>query len=470
MLTCVTSAAAPSRAAAAGPVPIIVDTDIFTDADDVGALGSAFALQRDGEAKVIAVTVNTPTYRAAVAPDQVRCVAAIDSFYGSPTVPIGTETSAGGTDAGSSYVGACAQLDPGSLPATADAVSVDSQALAAQPDGSVVMVSIGYLGNLAALISSSAGRQLVQRKVRELVVMGGGYPGPASENNLMGDPAAAQTVATNWPTKILWTGYEVGSRIFTGWTISATHPSNSPLRVAYEHFADPGQAIRSWDLAAVYDAVRPATASLTEVGPGVNAIATTGSNVFGGGAGSQYYLALADQAGLQCSIEALLDTLPGPPATAQIGGTVVDASIGNRAIAGALVRAYDSAGNPVASAQTGANGAYALTGLPSGCYRIGFSVSRYIPQYFSGTPTLAGAAAVSVSAGSPVTGVNAALGRIPLSTTSLRGIPIGHPVRQPPSHRRGSVRPSAPRSSGAIRARLVRLLVGYSRGRPSQRS
>ena len=35
-------------------VPVIVDTDIFSDADDVGALATAFALQLKGEANVIA--------------------------------------------------------------------------------------------------------------------------------------------------------------------------------------------------------------------------------------------------------------------------------------------------------------------------------------------------------------------------------------------------------------------------------
>jgi inosine-uridine nucleoside N-ribohydrolase len=180
-LACLAWAVAPGTADAATPVPLIIDTDIFTNADDVGALASAFALQRDGEAKVIAVTVNIrtsgPTSRSAVAPDQWKCVEAIDNFYGAPDIPIGIQTAATGTDSGSSYVGACGPLAPPSAPTPGSAVNVDTQALSSQPDGSVVMVSIGYMGNLAALIRSSSGLQLVKRKVSELVVMGGGYPG-----------------------------------------------------------------------------------------------------------------------------------------------------------------------------------------------------------------------------------------------------------------------------------------------------
>jgi inosine-uridine nucleoside N-ribohydrolase len=470
-LVCLAWAIVPGIADAASPVPMIVDTDIFTNADDVGALASAFAMQRDGEAKVIAVTVNTPTYRSAVAPDQVKCVAAIDSFYGASSVPIGTETSATGTDAGSSsYLGKCAQLDSGSPPAAATAVNVDTQALGSEPDGSVVMVSIGYMGNLATLISSSTGLQLVKQKVKELVVMGGGYPSWNGENNLAGDPSAAESVAANWPTKIVWSGYEVGQNVLTGQTISSAQPSSSPVRIAYEAFVGAGNPIQSWDLTAVYYAGRPMTPFLSPAGPGTNAInSTTGSNVFTMGIGNQYYLKLSDPAGLDCSIESLLDTLPGAPAAGQISGTVVDASAGNRPMTGALVRAYDAAGTSVASAQTGSGGTYTLSGLTAGCYRVGFSATGdYVPQYYNDTSTLAGAAPLSVAAGATETGVNAALGSVAPPATSGRvnvvGAPSGRPVAQPPSHHEGTVVAPATVSSRAIRGLLMKLLATHGKG------
>ncbi len=126
------------------------------------------------------------------------------------------------------FAGPCGRLAPASATAPAAAVDVYRRALASQPDNAVVIASAGYLGNLADLLKSPAdaisplsGRDLVARKVRTLVAMGGGYPSRSGENNLAGDPAAAQYVSANWPTKLVWSGYEVGDVVHTGQTISA---------------------------------------------------------------------------------------------------------------------------------------------------------------------------------------------------------------------------------------------------------
>src|SRR3954466_968083 len=80
--------AVPVARAEAAPVPLIVDTDIFSDADDGGALAIAHALQIRGEAKLIGVSVNTNLDRGEVATDSWRCVAAINAFYGSAAGPL----------------------------------------------------------------------------------------------------------------------------------------------------------------------------------------------------------------------------------------------------------------------------------------------------------------------------------------------------------------------------------------------
>ncbi|MEA2170437.1 MAG: hypothetical protein QOF76_3737 [Solirubrobacteraceae bacterium] len=310
----------------AGAVPLIVDTDIFSDADDVGTLATAYGLQLRGEAKVIAVGVNTRTSRPAVARDSWRCVAAISAFYGSAGVPIGTRLPNDGTTVNTpDFAGPCGRLADPSTPVPAGAVGVYRRALAAQPDNSVVIASTGYLGNLADLLKSGpdaisplSGRDLVAQKVRTLVAMGGGYPSRAGENNLIGDPAAAQYVSANWPTRLVWAGYEVGDEIHTGQTISSAHPASSPVRVAYEAFVRPGNWIYSYDLVAVFHAIRPAATSLSVAGPGTNTIDSGGGNVFTPGAGNQYYLRLENASALDDSIEALLDTVPAaPPPAAQ---------------------------------------------------------------------------------------------------------------------------------------------------------
>ncbi len=98
------------------------------------------------------------------------------------------------------------------------------------------------------------------------------------------------------------------------------------MRVAYEAFVRPGNWIYSYDLTALYHAVRPSGSPLSEIGPGTNVINSSGGNTFTAGAGTQYYLKLSDPAALSASIEALLDTLPAsaPPPPAPVFGDTFD--------------------------------------------------------------------------------------------------------------------------------------------------
>jgi phosphodiesterase/alkaline phosphatase D-like protein len=304
-----------------GPVPLTIDTDIFSDADDVGALATAFGLQIKGEANVIAIGVNTRLSRPAVTTNSWKCAAATAQFYNSGSVPIGTDVPNNGTETNTAdFAGPCSRLVSPSTPSPDTAVNVYRRALAGQADGSVVMVGVGYFENLSALLDSPPdsisplnGRDLVARKVKTLVVMGGGYPSRNVETNLVGNPAAAQNVANNWPTKLVWSGVEVGDAVHTGNTISSRHPASSPVRVSYEAFVGPNNWIYSYDLTAVYHAIRPADSLLTEVGPGKNVVNSSGGNTFVSGSGNQYYLSLGNATSLNTAIETLLDTLPATP-------------------------------------------------------------------------------------------------------------------------------------------------------------
>jgi hypothetical protein len=145
------------------------------------------------------------------------------------------------------------------------ALDVYRRALAAAPDSSVVILSIGVLVNLRELLESKpdsfsplAGADLVRRKVRQLVLMGGQFPqsDPArGEYNLSfgnGGPDAHYTVE-HWPTPILFSGFEIGLEIVTGKQLLAAPPSN-PVRRAYELFTS-FNGRPSWDLTAVLAAV-----------------------------------------------------------------------------------------------------------------------------------------------------------------------------------------------------------------------
>ena len=303
---------------AAGGTPLIIDSDLYSNADDVAALATAFALQIKGEDQVIAITLNTGNGRSSVAVKTWKCAAAIAQFYNSASVPIGADMPDGGAQVGSpDFITPCAALASPSTPSPGSAVSVLRQALAGQANGSVVIAEIGYEENLAALLNSPAdgssplnGHDLIAAKVKELVVMGGGYPSYGGENNLAGSPGAAADVAANWPTKIVWSGIEVGNNVSAGHTVDSAQPLSSPVRVAMDAY-DGANSISLYDPTAVYHAVRPGDALLTEVGPGQNVVnAGSGANAFTLGGGNQFYLELTNAGSMDSMLESLLDVLP----------------------------------------------------------------------------------------------------------------------------------------------------------------
>jgi uncharacterized protein YjbI with pentapeptide repeats len=314
---------------APGATPLIIDTDIYNSVDDVGALATGFALQRIGQANVVAAIVNTRTTRPAVPTDSWQCVAAIGQFYRSTGTLLGSDTPNNGpnpTPPPPDFLAPCVSKGTPVAP-PASAVATYRAALASQPNGSVVIASIGYFENLQALLNSGPdqysalnGHDLVVQKVKMLVAEGGGYPAdPTPHTNFSGNAAAAEFVAANWPTKLVWSGYEVGHAALAGSLLSTTQPARSPVRTAYEAFlAGPSKAYYTFDLTTVYHAILGASDPwMTESLPGTNAIVTTvgptyGSNTFTAGPGTQSYLQLApaNVTGLQNSLNALLDTAP----------------------------------------------------------------------------------------------------------------------------------------------------------------
>jgi len=338
---------AASSGAASAPTPVIIDTDLYSNADDVTALATAFALQIQGVDKVVAIGLDTKTSRASVTTSSWMCAAAVAQWYGFANTPIGSDMPDNATTPNSpDFAGACAADASPSTPSPTEAVSLYRQALAAQPDHSVVMIGIGFEENLAGLLASSPdsasalnGVDLVAQKVKALYLMGGGYPSRSGETNFSGDAGAAQQVAANWPTKVVYTGAEVGTQVYTGQTISAVHPAGSPVRAAIETFAGANNFIASYDPVNVYHAIVPGDASLSEVGPGTNVIGTYGANAFTFGSGNDYYVTVSDSEALDASIEALLDVLPpsvlqsitftsAPPPSAVVGSTYEVAATG----------------------------------------------------------------------------------------------------------------------------------------------
>jgi inosine-uridine nucleoside N-ribohydrolase len=106
--------------------------------------------------------------------------------------------------------------------------------------------------------SDLPGEELVARKVRHFVVMGGLFP-DGKEWNFEMHPEAAAYVTENWPTGITFTGYEIGAEIRTGRRLHTDTPADHPVRRSYAWYGGEGGIRESWDLTAVlYAAEGPA--------------------------------------------------------------------------------------------------------------------------------------------------------------------------------------------------------------------
>lgn len=259
-----------TRGAAPEPVRIIFDTDIGNDVDDVMALGIIHALETRGVCRLLAVTVTKDHPKAAAFVD------VVNTFYGRGDIPIGVVRDGVTRDQGR-FLGLAdnAATYPHDLRSGADApdaVALLRKTLAAQPDRSVTLVQVGFFTNYARLLASPAdaiapltGRELIQKKVTRLSVMAGAFqPIPRSnrflEFNVKEDVRSAQQLAKEWPTPIVWSGFEIG--------VAATYPHQSiehdfeyvahhPVKDAYYLYEPPPHDRPTWDLTAVLAALRP---------------------------------------------------------------------------------------------------------------------------------------------------------------------------------------------------------------------
>ena len=97
---------------------------------------------------------------------------------------------------------------------------------------------------------------------------------------------------------------------------------------------------------------------------------------------------------------------------AKISGTVTDSASG-QPIDGIQATAYDANGNYITSTDTDGNGAYTLSDLPTGSYRVEFSndydLGGYLTQYYNARSSLATADPITATAGQTTTGINAAM-------------------------------------------------------------
>jgi hypothetical protein len=148
-----------------------------------------------------------------------------------------------------------------------DATRIYRRILAAEADGSVVIVTVGDLTNLRYLVESPpddlsplAGRDLAARKVKKWVCMGTRYPSdldPKKWGNFKPDAESTVRAIAKWPTLITFTGgQEFADSMPLGKRL-AELPKQNPVRRAYElYFGGEAKNRHTADPIAVMVAVR----------------------------------------------------------------------------------------------------------------------------------------------------------------------------------------------------------------------
>lgn len=310
-------------------VPLILDTDIGNDCDDVLAMGVIHALQTRGYCRLVAVTITK---------DHDQCapfVDAVNTFYGRGEIPIGVCRS-GITPQQSRFTGLVSEKDgdrdryPHDLRSgreATDAVAVLRRALAAEADGSVVIAQVGFSTNLAKLlqspgdeISPMTGRELARKKVRMLSVMAGAFTAingqPHLEYNVVEDIGSAQVLSREWPTEIIYSGFEIGLAIpYPAVSIEQDYlyVAHHPLRESYVLYEPPPHSRPTWDLTSVLYAIFPERGYFGVSPKGTVSVNEKGLTTFAPGeTGLHRYLTLTSEQQIRVT-EALVQLSSEPP-------------------------------------------------------------------------------------------------------------------------------------------------------------
>jgi len=247
------------------PVPVIFDSDMGPDYDDVGALTLLHAFADSGYVNILA-TVASTKYEGVAAVFNV-----LNTYFNRPGILIGVpKNKALELKDFQHWTDTVLIKYPHKINENNEvpsAVEVYRQLLASQPDGSVTIITVGFLTNLADLLHSAPdkysqldGKTLVKKKVKQLVCMAGAFPS-GSEFNVRMDAAASQYVVDNWDTRVLFSGVEIGNKIKTGLPLVNNDaieksPVKDVYRICVKMSKEDSGGRKSWDQTAVVVAIK----------------------------------------------------------------------------------------------------------------------------------------------------------------------------------------------------------------------
>jgi purine nucleosidase len=263
------------------PVSVILDTDMDSDVDDVGALAMLHAYERQKRARILGIIVTSDEKYSAA------CTDAINIWFGRKDIPIGVSQKES-IKAFSKYTREISEQFPNRFSSNTDAedgTMVYRRLLTGQPDHSVVIITIGHLTSLSRLLDSSpdsisplSGLDLVKQKVKRWSCMGGQFPEGKEANFYRPDPASTVNCLGKWTLPVTFAGWETGNQIVTGGgSFKVQCGPESPVYKAYDLYNGfKGRA--SWDQMAVLEAIEGAGSFFVSNKNGHCEVADDGSN------------------------------------------------------------------------------------------------------------------------------------------------------------------------------------------------
>ena len=318
----------------AEPVRLIFDTDIGNDVDDVLALAMIHSLQARGACRLLGVTITKDSDLAGPFVD------AINTFYLRGETPIGV-VRPGKTPEPGKFLPMAAEMItnngksgfryPHDLLRNSDApeaVALLRTLLAAEPDGSVSIAQVGFSTNLARLLDSKAdgasplaGNELIRKKVKILSVMAGAFTAINGnphycEYNVVQDIANCKKLSEEWPTPMVWSGFEIG--------IALEYPAESivkdygyvadhPVAESYRRYEAPPHNRPTWDLTSVLYAVHPDRGYFDLSPSGTIVVEADGFTRFSPSADGRHRYLKLSEAQRNRALEALVQLSSQPP-------------------------------------------------------------------------------------------------------------------------------------------------------------
>jgi len=280
------------------PLPVIFDTDMGPDYDDVGAITLLHAFADSGKAKILATIASTKY-------DGVAAVLNVfNTYFKKPGIPIGVPKGNALTLKDwqhwtdtliAKYPHAIKNNDE-----APDAVELYRKILSRQKDNSVTIITVGFLTNIANLLqskpdkySSLSGKELVKKKVKNMVSMAGKFPA-GKEFNIEKDAVASKYAYEHWEKPVLFSGFEIGEKIKTGLQlVNNTAIQNSPVKEVFTlclpMAKEDNNGRMSWDETAVLVAIAGYKPFYTQKA-GTIQIAADGSNTWSDKGTSHYHL------------------------------------------------------------------------------------------------------------------------------------------------------------------------------------